>query len=165
MVKFSSFNVTSQVFYQTAKSFAITNLRPIFPGHVLVCPLRPVPRFTQLEPDEVADLFLAVHTVSRAIEQFYGADALNIAIQDGALAGQSVDHVHCHIIPRKLHDLPNIDDVYALLNRNDVGAAHQLMRERNAEFRGPDDESRTNRSDAEMSSEAATLHDYIQANF
>ena len=51
--------------------------------------------------EEHADLFQSVRVVSNVLEKYYSADALNIAIQDGKDAGQSVPHVHVHILPRK----------------------------------------------------------------
>lgn len=165
-VYFGKFNVSSQVFFSTSKSFGIVNLRPLLPGHVLICPRRNVPRFTQLSPDEVTDLFQAVHLVSKAIEKYYKADALNIAIQDGPLAGQSIDHVHCHIIPRRLNDLPNVDDIYELLNRNDIEAAYKAMRGKHADSQmGVDNDARTNRTDEDMAHEAKLLSDYIQEHY
>lgn len=53
------------------------------------------------------------------VERVYGATSLNIAIQDGVHAGQSVPHVHAHIIPRKAADLDHAggtDAVYDLLD-------------------------------------------------
>ena len=64
--------------------------------------------------EEHVDLFQSVRVVSNALEKHYSADALNIAIQDGKDAGQSVPHVHVHILPRKsgqqlpLKDNPSI---------------------------------------------------------
>lgn len=157
--------MTEQVFYRTSKSFAIVNLRPILPGHVLVCPIRHVERFSQLNPEEVADLFHAVHSVSRAVETYYGADALNIAIQDGPLAGQSIAHVHCHIIPRRLHDLPNVDDIYKHLDDNNYAEAYKVMQKKSREqFSGPDNESRRNRTMEDMKDEATRLKEYIVTN-
>lgn len=165
-VTFGKFNVTTQVFYSTPKSFGIVNLRPLLPGHVLVCPRRIVPRFTQLSPEEVTDLFQAVHVVSKAIETYYKADALNIAIQDGPLAGQSIDHVHCHIIPRRLNDLPNVDDIYDMLNKNDLEGAYKQMRVRHHEAHiGVDNDTRTNRTDEDMANEAKLLSEYIQDHY
>lgn len=159
IVKFAGFNVTSQVFYKSALSFSIVNIRPILPGHVLVCPLRPVARFNQLTADEVCDFFLVVQRTSKMIEQVYKADSLNIAIQDGPQAGQSVPHLHCHIIPRKLDDLENVDDIYDLLNKFDLDSAFRLVRKRaatEASFR-VDNDRRTNRTEEDMASEAREL--------
>lgn len=106
----------------------MVNLKPILPGHVLVSPRRVVPRVTDLTPAETSDLFLTVRRVGRMVERVYGATSLNIAIQDGAHAGQSVPHVHAHIIPRKAADLDHaggMDAIYDLLDgdEGDLGKA------------------------------------------
>lgn len=121
----------SQVFYTTTLSYALVNLKPLLPGHVLVSPLRRVLRLTDLSVDETADLFLAVRRVARMVERVYTATSLNIAVQDGVDAGQSVPHVHAHIIPRWRADLDHkggMDAIYKMLDgtEGDVGA-HQLQ--------------------------------------
>ncbi|KAJ5205314.1 Histidine triad (HIT) protein [Penicillium cf. griseofulvum] len=118
-IYFGPFMVTPQVFHTTPLTFALVNLKPILPGHVLVSPRRIVPRVTDLTPAETSDLFLTVRRVGRMVERVYGATSLNIAVQDGAHAGQSVPHVHAHIIPRKAADLDHAggtDAVYDLLD-------------------------------------------------
>ncbi|KAJ5375671.1 Histidine triad (HIT) protein [Penicillium concentricum] len=129
-IYFGRFMVTPQVFHTTPLSFALVNLKPILPGHVLVSPRRVVPRVMDLTPAETSDLFLTVRRVGRMVERIYGATSLNIAIQDGADAGQSVPHVHAHIIPRKAADLDHAggtDAVYDLLDgdEGDIGRAFQ----------------------------------------
>lgn len=102
----------SQVFFESALSYGIVNLKPIVPGHVLVIPKRVTPRFQELTPDEVIDLYTSVHSISKRLENAYNADALNIAMQDGVHAGQSVPHVHVHILPRRAGDFKRNDDVH-----------------------------------------------------
>ncbi|GAA5902810.1 hypothetical protein JCM8208_006482 [Rhodotorula glutinis] len=120
-LRFATFRVPNQVFYQSALSAGIVNLKPLVPGHVLVIPRRVAPRFRDLTADEVTDLFQSVHQISRVIEHEYKAQALNIALQDGPLAGQSVPHVHIHIIPRHAKDFEPIDDMYTELDSKDLG--------------------------------------------
>ena len=84
---------------------AFVNLKPLLPGHVLVSPLRVAPRLSDLSTDELTDFMLTIRRVSRMLERVYGASALNIAMQDGPDAGQSVPHVHMHLIPRKAMDM------------------------------------------------------------
>lgn len=172
---FGPFPVTeSQVFHVSpcALSFALVNLRPLLAGHSLVCPIRRVPRLSQLNREETTDLFLTVKQVSAMLERVYKADALNVAVQDGTAAGQSVNHVHVHIIPRRSRDVANGDEVYEWMDskQGNVGRAweeyyamqkQRQMRE-NAGQReiegGPDaDANRTNRSEDEMRKEAEWL--------
>ncbi|GAA5850906.1 hypothetical protein JCM8547_009128 [Rhodosporidiobolus lusitaniae] len=125
-LRFASFKIPNQVFYLSASrlTFALVNLKPLVPGHVLVVPTRVIPRFADLTPDEVSDLFSSVHAISKVIEKEYKAQALNIALQDGPLAGQSVPHVHVHIIPRRAKDFEPIDEMYSHLDALDLSSAH-----------------------------------------
>ncbi|KAI1394196.1 HIT-like protein [Hypoxylon trugodes] len=112
-IYFGPFEVTSQVFLTTPHSFALVNLKPLLPGHILICPRTPYKRLTDLTASELADLFQAVQRVQRMLARHYfspspsehrdgipEAGSFNIAIQDGAEAGQTVSHVHVHVIPR-----------------------------------------------------------------
>lgn len=137
-------------------------------------PRRVVPRVGDLTPSETSDLFLTVRRVGRMIERVYGASSLNIAVQDGVDAGQSVPHVHTHVIPRKRADLDHLggtDAVYDLLDgeEGDVGAHLRRQkgedggeggrrRSRGGEnFPAVDNEERKPRSMKEMEDEARML--------
>ncbi|KAI9891921.1 MAG: hypothetical protein M1814_002306 [Vezdaea aestivalis] len=153
----------SPVFYRTNLSFALVNLKPLLPGHVLVSPRRVVPRIHDLSPEEITDLFLTVQKVSVMIERVFNAGALNVAIQDGEAAGQSVKHVHTHIIPRTTGDLDKrggSDAIYEMLDSEEgnVGAslkARAALKER--DFLKVDQDERKPRSEEEMNKEAEWL--------
>jgi bis(5'-adenosyl)-triphosphatase len=157
---FSRFEVTSQVFHRSPLSFAFVNLKPLLPGHVLVSPYRVVQRFSDMTEEEVADLFVTVHRVSRMLERVYGASAMNIPLQDGFDAGQSVSHVHIHIVPRKPQDLDHLggsDAIYDLLEgpEGDLGVTFATRhRPRQPKV---DEDSLEPRSDIVMAREADTL--------
>lgn len=110
---------SSAVFLQTELSFALVNRKPVVPGHVLVCPLRPVERFRDLQPDELADLFCTTQRVANVVEKHFNATSLTIAIQDGPEAGQTVKHVHIHVLPRKAGDFKRNDSIYDELQKHD----------------------------------------------
>ena len=107
----------SQLFFESPLSFGLVNLKPLVQGHVLLIPKRCTPRFTELTSEEVSDLFASVQIVCRALEKAYpsSSDAFNIALQDGKHAGQSVPHVHVHVLPRKEKDFSNSDEVHKLI--------------------------------------------------
>ncbi|RMZ90915.1 hypothetical protein DV736_g1878, partial [Chaetothyriales sp. CBS 134916] len=169
-LKFGPFTVTGQVFHVSAtqSSFALVNLKPLLPGHVLVSPVRRVPRLSQLSPQETSDLFLTVQRVARTIERVYKASALNVAIQDGVDAGQSVPHVHVHIIPRTKDDLKNqggVDKIYDLMDSEEGNVGRDFLRaqqarqawEKHREFASGPDSERKSRSEEEMRKEAEWL--------
>ncbi|XP_062842739.1 bis(5'-adenosyl)-triphosphatase isoform X1 [Trichomycterus rosablanca] len=109
----------SAVFLRTELSFALVNRKPVVPGHVLVCPLRPVERFRDLQPNELADLFSTTQRVANAVEKHFNASSLTIAIQDGPEAGQTVKHVHVHVLPRRVGDFERNDSIYDELQKHD----------------------------------------------
>ncbi|XP_072026527.1 bis(5'-adenosyl)-triphosphatase-like isoform X1 [Amphiura filiformis] len=102
----------SQVFFRSGLSFGFVNRKPVLPGHILVSPLRVVERFRDLTNDELADLFQSTQIISKVIEQEYNATSLSIALQDGPDAGQTVEHVHVHVLPRKPEDFKANDEIY-----------------------------------------------------
>ncbi|KAL9603448.1 MAG: hypothetical protein Q9219_001135 [cf. Caloplaca sp. 3 TL-2023] len=162
-IYFGNFLVTSQVFHLTAHSFALVNIKPLLPGHVLVSPRRPAKRLSDLNNAEVADLFLTVQQVGRMVERFYGGSSLNIAIQDGPAAGQSVPHLHTHIIPRRSADLEGqggSDAIYGMLEGEDGDVGKQLRERgnnRRPQFPAVDESGRKARSEEEMVREAQEL--------
>ncbi|GFS80660.1 nitrilase and fragile histidine triad fusion protein NitFhit [Nephila pilipes] len=107
------------IFYKTKYSMAFVNRKCVVQGHVLVTPIRCAKRFQDLNQNEVADLFMCVQTVQNKIEEVYNASSSNIAIQDGPDAGQTVPHLHVHILPRKSGDFKKNDDIYVELDKHD----------------------------------------------
>jgi bis(5'-adenosyl)-triphosphatase len=120
----------------------------------------------------VQDLFMTVQKVSRMVERVFDASSLNIAIQDGVDAGQSVPHVHAHIIPRRKDDLEEMggtDAIYDMLESKDADLNKQLREkeraartelaeeEKKGGFPAVDNDARKPRSDEEMQKEAAWL--------
>jgi bis(5'-adenosyl)-triphosphatase len=119
----------SQIFFESRLSYGVVNLKPIVPGHVLVISKRIVPRFGELSSDEVIDLYSSVHTITKRLEVAFGVDAFNIAMQDGVNSGQSVPHVHVHILPRRPNDFRHNDDVHKEIEnqRYVVNVPHVLV--------------------------------------
>ncbi|KAI9754360.1 MAG: hypothetical protein M4579_004758 [Chaenotheca gracillima] len=183
-ILFGAYTVTSQVFHLTSQSFCLVNLKPLLPGHVLVCPLRQTARISELSTSEISDLFLTVQRVGRMVTRVFGASSLNIAVQDGKEAGQSVEHVHAHIIPRHKGDFAPTapreeqgakrgaldpdseeggdggDKIYEMLEgeEGDVGAHLRVRDQGRARFpKVPKDGERVARTEEEMKTEAEWL--------
>lgn len=134
----------------------------MLPGHVLVSPLRAARRLSDLDQAEVTDLFLTVQQVGKMIERVYGASSLNIAIQDGPAAGQSVPHLHTHIIPRQSADLDaqgGSDAIYGMLEGEDGDLGRHLWESSRTrpKFPAVDDSARKPRTELAMAEEAQKL--------
>lgn len=157
-IYFSKFLVSDQVFYRTKFCYALVNLKPITKGHILVVPLRTqVVHLSQLTPQENADYFKAVQLIHKFIMWVYDAQSVNIAIQDGPEAGQSVPHLHTHIIPR--YRLNNIGDaMYQKLDDWNVRRDEYVQSKVDGTKFKPDaDEDRKPRSMEEMKREVQLL--------
>jgi len=77
---------------------------PISPGHTLVIPKRHVASFFQLTANEREDLLKLADRAKAVLDSEFKPDGYNIGINDGAAAGQTVMHLHIHIIPRYIGD-------------------------------------------------------------
>lgn len=86
---------------------ALRDAYPVAEGHTLVIPRRHEPDLLGLTGAEAASLWALVHEVSRDVLAETGADGLNVGVNAGVAAGQTVMHVHVHVIPRHLGDVPD----------------------------------------------------------
>ena len=77
---------------------------PVSPGHTLVIPKRHVGSFFELQADEQAELLELLHSAKSTIDKEFSPQGYNIGINDGSVAGQTVPHLHIHLIPRYVGD-------------------------------------------------------------
>jgi bis(5'-adenosyl)-triphosphatase len=115
-----------QVFYETENIIGFVNISPILPDHVLVIPISTSPMgapkiFSEMTHELVSELYIAVHTIQRAIIDNRDIIDFNIAMQDGKSAGQSVPHVHVHILPRKGGEFTPADEVHGVIQNAKMG--------------------------------------------
>ncbi len=83
---------------------AIFDAFPVNPGHVLIVSRRHVASLFNLEPAEQAALWALLPGVRALLDAQYSPAGYNIGVNVGASAGQTVDHVHVHVIPRYVGD-------------------------------------------------------------
>jgi diadenosine tetraphosphate (Ap4A) HIT family hydrolase len=78
--------------------------------------------------EEKKDMFVISCKVAKVLDDYYDAKSTTITIQDGEFAGQTVKHVHCHIMPRKPGDFENNDEIYVQLNKHDQKDVQETRR-------------------------------------
>jgi bis(5'-adenosyl)-triphosphatase len=110
---------------------ALVNLKPILPGHSLIVPRRHVERLLDMDEAEVAALAGFARRISALLVDAFSATGIDWTLQDGAVAGQTVMHLHLHLIPRWEGDLPRPGDWYPAL---------RAVREGSSEARPPLDD-------------------------
>ena len=110
-----------QIFATTNLSYALVNLKPIAPGHVLVASKnRNCKRISDMSQEELSDIWCLAKDVSTILEKEYNAPSFTFAIQDGIYAGQTINCVHIHIIPRTLNDITPNDKIYTKLEQDGI---------------------------------------------
>lgn len=92
---------------QNAHALWIRDGFPVSPGHSLVIPKRHVGSFFETSLQEQAALLELLDQARAAASAEFHPDGYNIGINDGAAAGQTVPHLHIHLIPRFQGDLPD----------------------------------------------------------
>ena len=90
--------------YEDANVLVFMDINPISPGHTLVVPKKHYEAITEMPADEAAALYKPIPALAAAVKAALKAEALNVLQNNGRAAGQAVDHLHVHLIPRRAGD-------------------------------------------------------------
>jgi diadenosine tetraphosphate (Ap4A) HIT family hydrolase len=93
-----------RILRQNKLALIIRDAYPVSPGHTLIIPKRHVASYFEANEDEKATLWALVDVAKELIEREFIPAGYNIGINDGAAAGQTVAHLHIHLIPRYAGD-------------------------------------------------------------
>jgi ATP adenylyltransferase len=104
---FCSLKHSERVFHRDALIDVFWDGFPVAPGHALVVPRRHVAGWFDATPDEQAALVHGLDVARAAVLERYRPDGFNVGINIGEAAGQTVFHLHVHLIPRYLGDVPD----------------------------------------------------------
>ncbi|MBX6312362.1 MAG: HIT family protein [Isosphaeraceae bacterium] len=88
----------------TDRVVAFLDINPVNHGHILLVPREHYPTLADLPEDLAADAASHLPALCRAVRAATKADGLNVIVNLGRIAGQTIDHVHWHIIPRFHND-------------------------------------------------------------
>lgn len=80
---------------------------PVSQGHTLIIPKRHVSSFFELTTEEVSAMYALLLEMKLKLDNKYSPDGYNIGVNVNTAAGQSIFHVHMHLIPRYTGDIPN----------------------------------------------------------
>ncbi|MCI5051828.1 MAG: HIT domain-containing protein [Simkaniaceae bacterium] len=103
-MKFGKYDVNDRVILKNDLAYAFVAYMPILPGHSLLCPVREVATFEELKPEEIKAIFELLPKIKHALQKEFGATGFNVAWNEGEIAGQTVPHLHLHIVPRSEGD-------------------------------------------------------------
>ena len=96
-----------RVFLSTRLVIGIWDGFPVSPGHALLIPHRHIATWFDATTEEQQALVAAIDAAKTAIEREHSPGGYNIGINSGEAAGQTVQHLHVHVIPRYSGDVPD----------------------------------------------------------
>lgn len=123
-------SIKTSVFYETPDFMALYNFAPILPGHSLVIPRKHHTGLLTLSDTEFADFFITARNALLILMKVFHTPAFDWSIQEKPEAGQTIEHLHLHIVPRISEDLINPGHWYPLIHRNDMEIMDSLDRPR-----------------------------------
>ena len=89
--------------YENEHVYSFLDINPASYGHTLVVPKEPASSLHELSPESASELGIALAKISKSILEVTGVNSYNVIQNNGSEAGQTVFHVHFHIIPKYPH--------------------------------------------------------------
>lgn len=108
--------IPSSTVYEDDKFRGIMDIAPINKGHVILLAKEHTANLLEAEDELLSAALPAVKKVAQAVKKTVGCDGINILQNNGEVAGQTIFHLHFHVIPRYKQDgvkLPPPKDIYA----------------------------------------------------
>ena len=96
-----------EIVIENELAFAHYDTYPVSAGHCLLIPRRHFAEYFEATAAEKAAIWQLLDEVKPIIDQEFGPDGYNVGVNIGAAAGQSIPHLHIHVIPRYEGDVEN----------------------------------------------------------
>ncbi|MHA7180344.1 HIT family protein [Arthrobacter sp. MDB2-24] len=89
------------IVHRGTHAFVLLNLFPYNAGHLLVCPYRHVPDYTDIDEAETAEIAALTQTAMRVLRKVSNPSGFNLGMNQGATGGAGIAaHLHQHVVPR-----------------------------------------------------------------
>lgn len=95
----------TDIIYENEYFYVIYDHFPVSKGHTLIIPKRHIEDYFSLTFDEASILHQTILLMKELLDQEFQPDGYNIGINNGEAAGQSIFHLHIHLIPRYIGDV------------------------------------------------------------
>lgn len=94
-------DIPSHAVYEDENTYAFMDVMPQAPGHVLIAPKAPARNMLDADPAVLAALIPVVQKIARAVKEAFEAEGVSVAQFNESAAGQTVFHLHFHVVPHK----------------------------------------------------------------
>lgn len=96
-----------EIIWENDLAYARFDKYPVSPGHLIIIPKRHITSVFDTTRSELAALWDLLFVAKQHLKENFKPDGYNIGINDGASAGQTIPHLHIHLIPRYTGDMPD----------------------------------------------------------
>ncbi len=127
--KIANKEIASAMIYEDAHAFAILDIMPKAPGHTMVIPKVHAATILDLPENELGPVFIAVQKVMARLKEVLNPDGFTVGINHGDVSGQTVKHLHIHILPRFNGD--GGSSIHSVVNnppKEDIGSLAQRLK-------------------------------------
>ncbi|QUQ71237.1 histidine triad (HIT) protein [Kutzneria sp. CA-103260] len=118
----------ASVVHEDEHLIAFCDLMPVNRGHLLIAPKRHATNLAELPEETGALMFPLAQRLAARIRRSLRPDGVNLVLADGRAAGQTVFHVHLHVIPRMLEDGFALHGGARAATRSDLDQVAELLR-------------------------------------
>ncbi|HOB89717.1 MAG TPA: HIT family protein [Candidatus Colwellbacteria bacterium] len=102
--KIAAKKISSEIIYEDEWVTAFLDVNPLTEGHTLIVPKKHAENILDLDDNAIGPVFAAVKKVTAMLEKSLHPRGFTIGINHGKISGQSIDHLHIHVIPRYTSD-------------------------------------------------------------
>ncbi len=102
--KIAAGQIPSKTVYEDEKFRAILDISPASKGHTIILPKHHADNIYELPEEDAAGIFVVAKKIAGAMKETMGCEGINILQNNGEIAGQTVFHLHVHVIPRYQED-------------------------------------------------------------
>ncbi|MBE5954636.1 MAG: HIT family protein [Lachnospiraceae bacterium] len=106
--KIAKGDIPSATIYETGDFKCILDVAPANKGHALIITKEHYDNIFQLDAETAAKIFSFATVAAKAIKEETGCEGMNVLQNNGAVAGQTVNHFHLHLVPRNTGDGVNM---------------------------------------------------------
>ena len=96
--------ISAEIVYEDSDTVAVLDIHPRAPGHTMILPKIHAENILDLPEEGIEPVFKAVKKVTELLNKSLRPDGFTIGINHGKVSGQTIEHLHIHIIPRWNND-------------------------------------------------------------
>jgi len=125
--KIANGEIPSNTVYENENIRVILDISPANPGHCLVLPKSHADNIFEIEEELLREAFAVSKKTASALKSAGLADGVNILQNNGEIAGQTVNHFHVHVIPRKKGDKVTLKHEGIKLSTEEMNAVKDVL--------------------------------------